>query len=148
MRLSWILGWCHRWLIFFTLIYNLGTRADVTVDRHSVPEGSLNCTVGNHTESSFSLTCTSTRPRRTVGEPRLTPESRLQVEMYGEFGDDQSLQGLRKIGILGEPLLFTGLNPSTEYLVAARMPRMGAAPFITLVWTLPPAQPLRGINDL
>ncbi|XP_049513465.1 uncharacterized protein LOC119431438 [Dermacentor silvarum] len=114
---------------------------------------SLDCVVGNYTDTSFSVTCASRRRgrARSGGDDHGAPaaKSRLRIELFDATAGNRSVRGFwvatetgSAITAGGEPLLLTGLKPATDYLVVARLEPEANA-FTTYVRTLAPAQTVR-----
>ncbi|XP_075729300.1 B-cell receptor CD22-like [Rhipicephalus microplus] len=108
---------------------------------------SLDCTVGNYTDTSFSIACFSRRDGRAwSGEAHgvKATKTRLRIELFDATAGNRSVRGfwVTSTETSGDPLLLTGLRPATDYLVLARLETESNA-FVTYVRTLAPAQSLR-----
>ncbi|XP_054925890.1 hemicentin-1-like [Dermacentor andersoni] len=106
----------------------------------------LNCTVGNYTDSSFSLTCFTplANGTTTTTSTRLRQQRRLQVQVLDTRRGNRSEQSFWSTDL--GPILVNRLHSSTEYLVVVRMPP--DATFRTWVRTLGPAQTLISQGDI
>ncbi|KAL3206145.1 hypothetical protein MRX96_040362 [Rhipicephalus microplus] len=110
-------------------------------------ESSLDCTVGNYTDTSFSIACFSRRHGRALsGEAHgvKATKTRLRIELFDATAGNRSVRGfwVTSAETSGDPLLLTGLRPATDYLVLARL-ETESNTFVTYVRTLAPAQSLR-----
>ncbi|KAK8776907.1 hypothetical protein V5799_029747 [Amblyomma americanum] len=106
---------------------------------------SLDCTVGNYTDTSFSLMCTSRRRGHAGRDVLGAALSRLHVQLYDATAGNHSVRSFRAGeggDGYGHPVFLTGLKPANDYLVVARLEQEMAA-FSTYVRTLAPAQTLR-----
>ncbi|KAL1474920.1 hypothetical protein MTO96_037663 [Rhipicephalus appendiculatus] len=97
----------------------------------------LVCSVGNYTDTSFSLTCSAVLVNDT------SSSQRLRIELFDTGRGNRSVRSFwtRDMG----PIFVTRLRPATDYLVTVRMPTH--ATFHTYVRTLSPAQTLLGQGD-
>ncbi|KAK8760859.1 hypothetical protein V5799_027876 [Amblyomma americanum] len=129
--------------------YNEGdvVRLTCVVPAAGVPAGEhssgLTCTVGNYTDTSFSLLCFM--PPGENGTTSTRDPRRLLVEVLAAGQQDRSERSFSGPD-LGSPVFVTGLLPSTDYLVVVRLPP--DASFRTYVRTLGLAQTLKGRDDL
>ncbi|KAH7976336.1 hypothetical protein HPB52_012166 [Rhipicephalus sanguineus] len=113
---------------------------------------SLDCTVGNYTDTSFSITCSSRRHGRAwTGEHRdaKTTKTRLRIELFDATAGNRSVRAfwVTTTDTGREPLFLTGLKPATDYLVLVRLDTEANA-FATYVRTLLPAQTLKEREEL
>ncbi|XP_070385739.1 hemicentin-1-like isoform X2 [Dermacentor albipictus] len=99
-------------------------------------DSSLVCSVGNYTDTSFSLTCSAV----VVSD---TTSRQLRVDVFDATQSNRSERSFwsREMG----PIFVTRLHPATDYLVTVRM--HSQATFLTYVRTLSPAQTLVGQGD-
>ncbi|KAL1470597.1 hypothetical protein MTO96_004550 [Rhipicephalus appendiculatus] len=113
---------------------------------------SLDCAVGNYTDTSFSITCASRRHSRARSgeehEAKAT-KTRLRIELFDSAAGNRSVRGFWVTTTENgrDPLFLTGLRPATDYLVLARLETEANA-FTTYVRTLGPAQILREREEL
>ncbi|XP_075526783.1 uncharacterized protein LOC142558534 [Dermacentor variabilis] len=112
---------------------------------------SLECVVGNYTDTSFSVTCASRRRgrARSGSDDHGAAKARLRIELFDATTGNRSVRGFwvatpsgSATGAGGEPQFLTGLKPATDYLVVARL-EPEANVFATYVRTLAPAQTVR-----
>ncbi|XP_077495384.1 immunoglobulin superfamily DCC subclass member 4-like [Amblyomma americanum] len=103
----------------------------------------LTCTVGNYTDTSFSLLCLM--PPGENGTTSTRDPRPLLVEVLAAGQQERSERSFWGPD-LGAPVFVTGLLPSTDYLVVVRLPP--DASFRTYVRTLGLAQTLKGRDDL
>ncbi|XP_054919984.2 uncharacterized protein [Dermacentor andersoni] len=108
----------------------------------------LTCTVGNYTDSSFSLTCftplVNGTTTTTTTTRRLRQERRLRVQVLDTRRGNRSERSFWSTDL--GPILVNRLRSSTDYLVVVRMPP--DASFRTWVRTLGPAQTLISQGDV
>ncbi|XP_070397375.1 basement membrane-specific heparan sulfate proteoglycan core protein-like [Dermacentor albipictus] len=106
----------------------------------------LTCTVGNYTDSSFSLTCFTPLVDGTTmtTSTRLRQQRRLRVQVLDTRRGNRSERSFWSTDL--GPILVNRLRSSTEYLVVVRMPP--DASFRTWVRTLGPAQTLISQGDI
>ncbi|XP_075526288.1 uncharacterized protein LOC142558004 [Dermacentor variabilis] len=106
----------------------------------------LTCTVGNYTDSSFSLTCFTplVNGTTTTTSTRLRQQRRLRVQVLDTRRGNRSERSFWSTDL--GPILVNRLRSSTEYLVVVRMPP--DASFRTWVRTLGPAQTLISQGDI
>ncbi|KAH6921875.1 hypothetical protein HPB50_005751 [Hyalomma asiaticum] len=111
---------------------------------------SLDCAVGNYTDTSFSVTCAWRRHGRARSDSDReggTTRRRLRIELMDATAGNRSVRGFWLTTETGrEPVFLTGLKPATEYLVVARLETEVNA-FATYVRTMAPAQTLRERED-
>ncbi|KAL1445086.1 hypothetical protein MTO96_045213, partial [Rhipicephalus appendiculatus] len=105
---------------------------------------SLDCSVGNYTDTSFSITCSLRRHGRArSGEEGVAKatKTRLRIELFDATAGNRSVRGFwvayTEAG--REPLFLTGLRPATDYLLLARLDTEATA-FATYVRTLVPSR--------
>ncbi|XP_054919976.1 uncharacterized protein [Dermacentor andersoni] len=96
----------------------------------------LVCSVGNYTDTSFSLTCSAVAVSDTTSR-------RLRVDVFDTGQGNRSERSFWS-RVMG-PIIVTRLRPATDYLVTVRM--HSQATFRTYVRTLSPAQTLVGQGD-
>ncbi|XP_070386097.1 hemicentin-2-like isoform X2 [Dermacentor albipictus] len=105
----------------------------------------LTCSVGNYTDSSFSLTCfVPLANGTTVTSTKLKQERRLLVQVLDTRRGNRSERSFWSTDL--GPILVDRLHSATDYLVVVRMPP--EASFWTYVRTLGPAQTLIGQGDV
>nr|XP_050031307.2 uncharacterized protein LOC126527522 [Dermacentor andersoni] len=112
---------------------------------------SLECVVGNYTDTSFSVTCASRRRghARSGVDDHGAAKARLRIELFDATAGNRSVRGFwvatqsgRATSTGSDPQFLTGLKPATDYLVVARLEPEANA-FATYVRTLAPAQTVR-----
>ncbi|XP_075533611.1 uncharacterized protein LOC142566664 [Dermacentor variabilis] len=116
-----------------------------------VRASSLECVVGNYTDTSFSVTCASRRRghARSGSDDPAAAKSRLRIELFDATAGNRSVRGFwlatqsgSATSAGGDPQFMTGLKPATDYLVVARLePEVNV--FATYVRTLAPAETVR-----
>ncbi|XP_037558505.2 uncharacterized protein LOC119435877, partial [Dermacentor silvarum] len=105
----------------------------------------LTCTVGNYTDSSFSLTCfTPLVNGTTMTSTRLRQKQRLRVQVIDTRRGNRPERSFWSTDL--GPILVNRLRSATDYLVVVRMPP--DANFRTYVRTLGPAETLIGQGDI
>ncbi|KAL1421705.1 hypothetical protein MTO96_004089 [Rhipicephalus appendiculatus] len=133
----------------------VGTQRDPCRHRFELrrePASSLDCTIGNYTDTSFSITCASRQHGRArSGEEHgaKATKTRLRIELFDAAAGNRSVRGFWVTTTENgrDPLFLTGLRPATEYLVLARLETEANA-FTTYVRTLVTAQTLREREEL
>ncbi|XP_075526430.1 uncharacterized protein LOC142558154 [Dermacentor variabilis] len=105
----------------------------------------LMCSVGNYTDSSFSLTCFAPLANGTMAmSTKLKQERRLLVQVLDPRRGNWSERSFWSTDL--GPIFVNRLLSATDYLVVVRMPP--EATFRTYVRTLGPAQTLIGQGDV
>ncbi|KAL1422061.1 hypothetical protein MTO96_022463 [Rhipicephalus appendiculatus] len=86
---------------------------------------SLYCAVGNYTDTSFSITCSSRRHGRAwsgEGHGMKAAMTRLRIELFDATAGNRSVRGfwVTTTETGRDPFFLTGLRPATDYLVLAK----------------------------
>ncbi|XP_077544788.1 basement membrane-specific heparan sulfate proteoglycan core protein-like [Haemaphysalis longicornis] len=109
--------------------------------REGSPASGLRCSVGNYTDSSFSLTCAASTSGDLLSAPlKARGQRRLRVEVFDSAGQRNMSERSFWSRDMG-PVFVTRLRPATDYLVVVRMPP--DLSFRTYVRTLSPAQTVK-----
>ncbi|XP_075729488.1 uncharacterized protein LOC119184101 isoform X2 [Rhipicephalus microplus] len=126
----------------------VGTQREPCRHRFQLRRGrgsSLDCAVGNYTDTSFSITCSRRQGHVWSGEDSgaKATKTRVRIDLFDATAGNRSVRGFWvTTSETGRDQLFlTGLKPATEYLVLVKL-EMEANAFATYVRTLVPAQTL------
>ncbi|KAL3245381.1 hypothetical protein MRX96_046970 [Rhipicephalus microplus] len=139
--------WFHATLLCWAR-NAVGTQREPCRHRFQLRRGrasSLDCAVGNYTDTSFSITCSRRQGRVWSGEDGgvKATKTRLRVDLFDATTGNRSVRGfwVTTTEIGRDQLSLTGLKPATEYLVLVKL-EMEANAFATYVRTLVPTQTL------
>ncbi|XP_075729483.1 hemicentin-2 isoform X2 [Rhipicephalus microplus] len=96
-------------------------RCRFTFVRKGVHPPTLNCSVDNYTDSSFTLTCFTPLANVTrTSLPKLGQGQRLRVQVFDARRGNRSERSFWSTDL--GPILVNRLRPATDYLVVVRMP--------------------------